>query len=199
MLATAEAVCRRQFRRYLVKTQRVTHGARASLKHGVCQASIGDLTKNPYACVPTWLADGQVGCRSTAELCGPTNANTAAHLVDRVLADVPVRMYAASPPFEQRPSKCEVLRTMARLFVESILAAIECARCRMAHGRRAGCGHLRARFACSLNLNVHIHVVMVDRVFVSDADNGVVFHLAHASMEQRIGSDKIAIAQTGPG
>ena len=50
-------------------------------------------------------------------------ANTAARLVDRVLPDVPVRQYVLSLPFELRALvafKPEVLRAMARLFVESI-------------------------------------------------------------------------------
>ena len=50
-------------------------------------------------------------------------ANTAAHLVDRVPPDVPVRQYVLSLPFELRALaafKPEVLRAIARLFVESI-------------------------------------------------------------------------------
>ena len=45
-------------------------------------------------------------------------ANTAAHLVDRVLPDVPVRQYVLSLPFELRALaafKPEVLRAMASL------------------------------------------------------------------------------------
>ncbi len=112
---------------------------------------------------------------------GRRMANTAAHLVDRVLPDVPVRQYVLSLPFELRALaafKPEVLRAMARLFVESIFGLYR------TRGRRNGlmgeCGAVTfvQRFGGSLNLNVHMHVVVLDGVFVRDADRGVVFHAA---------------------
>jgi hypothetical protein len=50
-------------------------------------------------------------------------ANTAAHLVDRVVPDVPVRQFVLSLPFELRALaafKPDVLRAMASLFVDAI-------------------------------------------------------------------------------
>ena len=68
---------------------------------------------------------------------------------------------------------------MARLFVESIFGLYR------TRGRRDGlmggeCGAVTfvQRFGGSLNLNVHMHVVVLDGVFVRDADHGVVFHAA---------------------
>jgi hypothetical protein len=53
-------------------------------------------------------------------------ANTAAHLVDRVLPDVPVRQYVLSLPYEVRKLaafKADVLTALGRIFVEAIFAA----------------------------------------------------------------------------
>ena len=113
---------------------------------------------------------------------GRRMANTAAHLVDRVLPDVPVRQYVLSLPFELRALaafKPEVLRAMARLFVESIFGLYR-TRARRDGLRDGECGAVTfvQRFGGSLNLNVHMHVVVLDGVYVRDADHGVVFHTA---------------------
>ena len=109
-------------------------------------------------------------------------ANTAAHLVDRILPDVPVRKYVLSLPFELRALaafKPEVLRAMARLFVESIFGLYRTrARRDGLMGGECGAVTFVQRFGGSLNLNVHMHVVVLDGVFVRDADHGVVFHAA---------------------
>jgi hypothetical protein len=57
--------------------------------------------------------------------CGRRMANVAAHLVDRVLPDVPVRQFVLSLPFELRrlaAFKADVLSALARIFVEAIFA-----------------------------------------------------------------------------
>ena len=107
-------------------------------------------------------------------------ANTAAHLVDRVLPDVPVRQYVLSLPFELRALaafKPEVLRAMATLFVDAIFGLYR-ARARRGGLRGGECGAVTfvQRFGGSLNLNVHMHVVVLDGVFVRDLEHGVVFH-----------------------
>lgn len=108
-------------------------------------------------------------------------ANTAAHLVDRVLPDAPVRQYVLSLPFELRALaafKPEVLRAMASLFVDAIRP--HRARARRVGPRGGDCGAVTfvQRFGGSLNLNVHMHVVVLDGVFVRDPDHNVVFHAA---------------------
>jgi hypothetical protein len=52
-------------------------------------------------------------------------ANVAAHLVDRVLPDVPSRQYVLTLPYELRKLaafKADVLTALARAFVEAIFA-----------------------------------------------------------------------------
>jgi hypothetical protein len=113
--------------------------------------------------------------------CGRRMANTAAHLVDRVLPDVPVRQYVLTLPYELRKLaafKADALTALARIFVESVFAVYR------ARARREGislpqCGSATfiQRFG-SLNLHVHFHVVVLDGVFTRDALGRVVFHPA---------------------
>ena len=69
-------------------------------------------------------------CRSRSicpSCCGRRMANTAAHLVDRVLPpNVPVRQYVLSLPYELRrlaAYKADVLTALGRIFVEAIFAS----------------------------------------------------------------------------
>lgn len=110
-------------------------------------------------------------------------ANGAAHLVDRVLPDVPVRQYVLSLPYELRrlaAFKADVLTALARIFVEATFARYR------AWAKRAGldgteCGSVVCvqRFG-SLNLNVHFHVLVLDGVFSRDPQGRVLFHPAPA-------------------
>lgn len=115
--------------------------------------------------------------------CGRRMANIAAHLVDRVLPDVPVRQYVLSLPYELRrlaAFKADVLTALARNFVEAI-SAVYRSRAKRAGVDSAQCGSVTfvQRFG-SLNLNVHFHVLVLDGVFVRDAGGRVQFHPAPA-------------------
>jgi hypothetical protein len=113
--------------------------------------------------------------------CGRRMANTAAHLVDRILPDVPVRQYVLTLPYELRKLaafKAEVLTALARIFVESVFATYR------GRAKRAGipapqCGSVTfvQRFG-SLNLHVHFHLVVLDGVFARDAQGRIAFHPA---------------------
>jgi hypothetical protein len=95
--------------------------------------------------------------------------NTAAHLVDRVAPNVPVRQWVLSLPFELRrlvAFRADVLTAVARIFFETVSAD---------YRRRSGVGAARAgavtcvqRFGGSLNLNPHLHVIWLDGVFTFD-------------------------------
>jgi hypothetical protein len=110
-------------------------------------------------------------------------ANTAAHLVDRVLPDVPVRQYVLSLPHELRKLaafKADVLTALGRIFVEAIFARYR-ARTQREGLENAQCGAITfvQRFG-SLNLNVHFHVLVLDGVVTRDPDRRVLFHPAAA-------------------
>jgi Putative transposase/Transposase zinc-binding domain len=113
---------------------------------------------------------------------GRRMANTAAHLVDRVLPAVPVRQWVLSLPFELRrlaAFDAEVLAALARIFAEALADRYR------QWGSSEGLGLSETgaitfvqRFGSSLNLNVHLHVVVLDGVFVRDATENPVFHAA---------------------
>jgi hypothetical protein len=113
--------------------------------------------------------------------CGRRMANGAAHLVDRVLPDVPVRQYVLSLPYELRrlaAFKAEVLTSLARTFVEATFATYR-ARAKREGIDGAECGSVLCvqRFG-SLNLNVHFHVLVLDGVFAREPLGRAVFHPA---------------------
>ena len=102
-------------------------------------------------------------------------ANTAAAIVDRVLPDVPVRQYVLTFPYELRRRtafKADVLTAIGRIAVEAIFASYRARAKRrgIAHGQ-CGAINIVQRFG-SLNLHVHFHVVVLDRVFSRDAASG---------------------------
>jgi len=112
---------------------------------------------------------------------GRRMSNGAAHLVDRVLPDVPVRQYVLSLPFELRrlaAFKADVLAALARIFVEATFATYS-ARAKHAGIEGAQCGSVLCvqRFG-SLNLNVHFHTLVLDGVFTRDLQGRVLFHPA---------------------
>jgi hypothetical protein len=100
-------------------------------------------------------------------------SNTAAHLVDHVIPDVPLRQWVLSVPFELRlllAARPDALSAVGRIFVqeihrwqkgrlENLARPVECA---------AVC--FCQRFGSSLNLNVHWHVVVPDVLFSTSAD-----------------------------
>jgi hypothetical protein len=111
---------------------------------------------------------------------GRRMANTAAHLVDRVLPDVPVRQYVLSLPFELRllaAFKAPVLGALSRIFIDAIFTRYKFDAKRVGlDGTAAGAVTFVQRFGSSLNLNVHFHVVCLDGVFARDATSQAVFH-----------------------
>ena len=103
--------------------------------------------------------------------------NTAAHLADRVIPDVPVRQWVLSLPFELRrvaAFRADVLRAIAKIFYEAIAAHY--ARSSAIANAAAGAVTFVQRFGGSINLNPHLHVVALDGVFTFDG--GLRFHPA---------------------
>ncbi len=115
--------------------------------------------------------------------CGRRMANVAAHLVDRVLPDVPVRQYVLTLPYELRrlaAFKADVLTALARIFVEAVFARYRSrAGCDGIEDPQCGSVNFVQRFG-SLNLHVHFHVLVLDGVFARDALGRLVFHPAAA-------------------
>ncbi len=89
-------------------------------------------------------------------------ADTAAHLVDRVLPEVPVRQWVLSLPFTLRyrlPDDSRPVSDVLRVFVRAVFAAT---RRRTREHRSSGparCG--------AVTLNVHLHTLALDGVYVA--------------------------------
>ena len=100
---------------------------------------------------------------------GRRMADTAAHLVDRVLADVPVRQWVLTLPFALRRRVAfddRLADTLRNLFVRTVRLAYQ------SHAQRAGLEAsatgsvtVTQRFGSALNLNPHFHSLLLDGVY----------------------------------
>jgi hypothetical protein len=103
-------------------------------------------------------------------------ADTAAHLVDRVLPEAPVRQWVLSLPFRLRyrmAYDARLTSEILRVFVRRVFASLRRrARLRLAAPARLQCGAVTfvQRFGGALNLNVHFHTLVLDGVH--DAEDG---------------------------
>jgi hypothetical protein len=89
-------------------------------------------------------------------------ADTAAHLVDRVFPEVPVRQWVLSLPFALRyrlAYDSSLLGEVLRIFVRAVFASIRRRAGNPASDRRSRCGAVSfvQRFGDALRLNPHIH------------------------------------------
>ena len=105
-------------------------------------------------------------------------ADTAAHLVDRVLPEAPIRQWVLSLPFNLRyrlAYDAELTGAVLRIFVRRVFASLR----RRARRRWSIddplCGAVTfvQRFGGALNLNVHFHTLVLDGVY--DAREGMRF------------------------
>lgn len=113
--------------------------------------------------------------RSLCPSCsGRRMCNTAAHIVDRVIPSVPVRQWVLSLPFDVRARAAydarfltEIIRAFARALADRHRAWARSIA--LDESEHAAITFVQ-RFGSSLNLNVHLHVVVVDGVFSRDGD-----------------------------
>jgi hypothetical protein len=101
---------------------------------------------------------------------GRRMADTAAHLVDRVLPEVPVRQWVLSLPFALRyrlAYDAPLTSAVLGVFVRTVFASLR-RRARKRWGvARGQCGAVTfvQRFGDALNLNVHFHSLLLDGVY----------------------------------
>src|SRR5664280_1878100 len=95
--------------------------------------------------------------------------NGAAHLVDHVIPDVPIRQWVLSVPFELRlllACRPDAFGTITSLFISEVFRwQRERAREHGLKKVRYGALVMQHRFGSSLNLNTHLHAVFPDGVF----------------------------------
>jgi hypothetical protein len=103
---------------------------------------------------------------------GRRMAERAAHLVDHVLPDVPIRQWVLTLPHRWRYRLAwdhDGCRAVTALFVRAVLAFLrQRARERGVSAGRGGAVVILQRFGGALNLNVHLHALVLDGVFASE-------------------------------
>ena len=125
----------------------------------------------PFSC------KGRALCPSCG---GRRMAERAAHLVDHVFPDVPVRQWVLSLPYRLR-YQLAWDHDLCRAVVGVLLGAVgRVVRARaqdegVEAGRGGGVAVIQ-RFGGALNLNVHIHALVLDGVFARDDTGALRFH-----------------------
>ena len=104
----------------------------------------------------------------------------AAHLVDYVFPDVPVRQWVLTLPSRLRYAMAwdhALCRAVIAVYVRAVLGWYRRqARVQGVTGGRGGAVVIVQRFGSALNLNVHLHAMVLDGVFAREADEVVRFH-----------------------
>jgi hypothetical protein len=113
---------------------------------------------------------------------GRRMAERAAHLVDHVFPDVPVRQWVLSLPHRLRYRLAwdhDLCRRVAAVFLRAVFRLLrEHARAAGLEQPRGGAVAVIQRFGGALNLNVHIHALVLDGVFARDGAGEIAFHPA---------------------
>lgn len=114
---------------------------------------------------------------------GRIMANTAAHLVDRVLPNVPIRQWVLSLPHDLRMVAARhpsVISAVDRILFREVERWMRRS-CGPREGR-AGAVTFVQRFGGSLNLHVHFHVLFLEGLFTRAGDSVVSFQPALTPM-----------------
>src|SRR6516225_7073402 len=121
---------------------------------------------------------GRVWCPSCG---GRRMADTAAHLVDRVLPVAPVRQWVLSVPFALRYRMAydsQLMSAILNVFVRAVLGHLRRRASESLESMKSQGGAVTfvQRFGDALNLNVHFHVLVLDGVYVRNGDGPPEFH-----------------------
>ena len=107
-------------------------------------------------------------------------ADTAAHLVDRVFPEVPIRQWVLSLPFAVRyrlAYDAPLVTDVLHIFVRAVFASIRRRAGIPASNRQARCGAVSfvQRFGDALNLNPHFHTNALDGIYIVNEQGKIVF------------------------
>ena len=111
--------------------------------------------------------------RAFCPSCGARRmADTAAHLVGRVLPEAPIRQYVLSLPFALRYRLAfdqELCSEVLRIFIQTVFSSLKRRARRKLPIRNASCGAVTflQRAGGSINLNPHFRSLILDGVYVS--------------------------------
>jgi hypothetical protein len=107
-------------------------------------------------------------------------AETAAHLVDHVFPEVPVRQWVLSVPFSLRyrlAYDSSLVRDVAQIFVRTIFSSIRRRAGVPASNRKARCGAVSfiQRFSDALGLDPHFHIMALDGIYIENSKSELRF------------------------
>jgi len=107
-------------------------------------------------------------------------ADTAAHLVDRVFPEVPVRQWVLSVPYALRyrlAYDSSLVTEVLQVFVRSVFTSIRRRAGIPASNRRSRCGAVVfiQRFSDALNLDPHFHMLALYGIYGVDGKGELVF------------------------
>ena len=125
----------------------------------------------PFSC------KGRAVCPSCG---GRRMADTAAHLVDRVFPEVPVRQWVLSLTYGLRyrlAYDSSLVKDVLQIFVRAVFASIRRRAGIAASNRRARCGAVSfvQRFGDALRLNPHFHTMALDGLYLENENGEIVF------------------------
>ena len=113
---------------------------------------------------------------------GRRMAERAAHLADHVFPDVPVRQWVLSLPYRLRYRLAwdhDLCRAVVAVSMRAVLGWLRRrARLDEVADGRGGAVAIVQRFGGALNLNVHVHALVLDGVFAQDPAGALTFHPA---------------------
>jgi len=126
----------------------------------------------PYSC------KGRGFCGSC---CGRRMADTAAHLVDRVLPEVPIRQWVLSLPYTLRYRMAydsQLVGDIHHIFIQTVFGSLRRRAGGAGSGKKPKCGAVTfiQRFGDALNINVHFHLLAMDGVYAEDDKGRISFH-----------------------
>ncbi len=108
---------------------------------------------------------------------GHRMADTAAHLVDRVLPEVPIRQWVLTLPYPLR-YRCaydaRLTSEVLRAFLRALFAELRRRARKLWEMRAPQCGAISfiQRFGSALNLNLHFHTLALDGAYADDGCSG---------------------------
>jgi hypothetical protein len=177
-----QAVVREQLEGFLTRARERDHPVprfieqelRAYLACGVL--AHGFLRLHCDACQLDHLVPFSCKRRGFCPSCGGRRmADTAAHLVDCALPEVPIRQWVLTLPYPLR-YRCAYDARLTSQVLRAFLCALFAGLRRRARDRwgtaRGQCGAVSfiQRFGSALNLNLHFHTLALDGVYAKDAD-----------------------------
>jgi hypothetical protein len=126
-------------------------------------------------------------------------AERAAHLIDHVFPDVPVRQWVLSLPYRVRYLLAwdhDLCRAIVAVYLRAVLRFLRrrAQRDGIPDGR-SGAVAIIQRFGGALNLNVHIHALVLDGVFAEDTPDTVRFHPSRRFTRGDVADVVVAVAR----